>query len=371
MSYKSEPLYVQIKNHIFNQIKKGNYKSGDKLPSEKELSDKFNVSRITVRNALGQLEIENVVKRIPGKGTFVSEETIDINKKSQSSMCSGKKTKLLGVILSYTYAPFHIKILQGIEESITKQGYQMMLGCSNSDAALEETIIDRMLQAGAEGLIIYPADGKYYSEKILRLNIDGFPVVLIDRYLPGINTCCVYSNSYQGGFDVGKYLIDKGHKNIALLSVVPDQTVPVLDRIEGFRNALTSENIPINSAHWLTNLEKCSVPDKNGKHFEVIALIEKFFAEHKEITAVFAINSLIAIIAHRAAENLCIRIPEDLEIVCFDNPSGYHNLVDYHISYVDQSEYEMGKIAVKLLIEQIDGKKCENHIIPCKLITYE
>jgi len=368
MSYKSEPLYVQIKNHIFNQIKKGKFTSGDKLPSEKELSEKFNVSRITVRNALGQLEAENVVTRIPGKGTYVVDRTDSLDK---NQMSQDNKTTLLGVILCYTYAPFHIRMLRGIEESITKQGYQMMLGYSDSDAGLEEKIIDRMLQAGAKGLIIYPADGKYYSEKILRLNIDDFPVVLIDRYLPGINTCCVYSNSYQGGYDVGRYLIDKGHKNIGLLSMIPDQTVPVLDRIEGFSDALSSSDIAINSAYWLTNLEKCPVPDKDGKHIKVIEQIAKLFAEHKEITAIFAINSLIALMAHKAAQNLGIRIPKDLEIVCFDNPSGYHNLTDYHISYVDQSEYEMGKIAVKLLIEQIKGKKCENYIIPCKLVSCE
>ena len=66
-------LYKMIYNELFNQISQGFYKIGDKLPSEKELSDLYSVSRITSKRALEELEKENFIKRVRGKGSFFSK----------------------------------------------------------------------------------------------------------------------------------------------------------------------------------------------------------------------------------------------------------------------------------------------------------
>src|SRR5574341_1376754 len=65
------PLYRQIKDHLDEMILAGGALPGSRLPSEKELQDQLGVSRITVRQAMQQLEAEGKVVRVPGKGTFV------------------------------------------------------------------------------------------------------------------------------------------------------------------------------------------------------------------------------------------------------------------------------------------------------------
>ena len=70
------PLYHQIKNHLMNQIKEEKLKEGEKLPSEPEMMDEFNVSRSTVRKALGELEKEGYVEKFHGKGTIVRRPKI-------------------------------------------------------------------------------------------------------------------------------------------------------------------------------------------------------------------------------------------------------------------------------------------------------
>ncbi len=70
---KYVPKYVQIKNFIINNIESGEYKVGDKIPSENELSKQFNVSRITANCAIKELTTEGVVERVRGKGTFIKE----------------------------------------------------------------------------------------------------------------------------------------------------------------------------------------------------------------------------------------------------------------------------------------------------------
>lgn len=71
------PLYHQLKQSVRNQIDRGVYKPGDRLPSEPELIQRYGVSRITVRQALTELENEGVVVRRHGKGTYVAEQHIE------------------------------------------------------------------------------------------------------------------------------------------------------------------------------------------------------------------------------------------------------------------------------------------------------
>ncbi|NLI89852.1 MAG: GntR family transcriptional regulator, partial [Epulopiscium sp.] len=103
------PLYMQIKNYILEEINNGKFKPGDKLPSEKDFTDLFEVSRVTVRSALAELQSEGVISRISGRGTFVSEDLkLDY---TDSKAANSKASPLIGVILCHLDSPFHIHLL--------------------------------------------------------------------------------------------------------------------------------------------------------------------------------------------------------------------------------------------------------------------
>lgn len=70
------PVYYQLKNIILDKIKKGEYPEGSLIPSERDLGENLNISRMTVRQALNQLVTEGVLYREKGKGTFVSKSKI-------------------------------------------------------------------------------------------------------------------------------------------------------------------------------------------------------------------------------------------------------------------------------------------------------
>ena len=65
------PLYIQIRDTLIGQINSGEYESGNQLPSEREISDTYSISRMTARNALTQLVDMGYAYRVRGKGTFV------------------------------------------------------------------------------------------------------------------------------------------------------------------------------------------------------------------------------------------------------------------------------------------------------------
>ncbi len=71
------PLYFQLKELIMNEIRNGSYKSDDLIPTEKELSDMFEISRTTVRQAITEMVQEGWLYRVKSKGTFVSKPKIN------------------------------------------------------------------------------------------------------------------------------------------------------------------------------------------------------------------------------------------------------------------------------------------------------
>lgn len=84
------PKYHAVKIDLLNRINTGEFKCGDKLPSESELMSIYNVSRITIRKALEELVADRVVYRVQGKGTFVQStaETKETKYRKSVSSCS-------------------------------------------------------------------------------------------------------------------------------------------------------------------------------------------------------------------------------------------------------------------------------------------
>lgn len=74
-----QPRYIQIKNYLIGKIESGEYKQNDKLPSERELSDRFGISRMTARNAILELVRDGYVYRNGAKGTFVTGKKVKRN----------------------------------------------------------------------------------------------------------------------------------------------------------------------------------------------------------------------------------------------------------------------------------------------------
>jgi len=102
----STPLYTQIRDHLQAQIKEGAYEVGARLPSERELAQEFEVSRMTARQALQDLIQEGLAYSRVGKGTFVSPPKIDLRALTSFSEESRQRGMLPGSrVLSAVLAP--------------------------------------------------------------------------------------------------------------------------------------------------------------------------------------------------------------------------------------------------------------------------
>ncbi len=110
------PLYSRVESFIRNRILSGYFEAGEKLPKEDDFLKQFGVSKITIRNALARLESEGLIRRNPGKGTFVAD-TIPVNKQF---IVTGAIHNIVLDAERYDVKPFGIKTMK-IRESRNPQ----------------------------------------------------------------------------------------------------------------------------------------------------------------------------------------------------------------------------------------------------------
>lgn len=174
---KQTPLYKKISDHYYKLILDGKLKYNDQLPTEKEIMINFSVSRITAKNAINLLAEQGVVKRIPGKGTFVITH-YNLEEKNDERL-----NKTIGLILSDIDETFGTQILRSIESEVSGKGYQLVFKLTKENKEQEIQTIQNMISLGVKGIINQPAHGFIYSDEILKFYLSGFPLVFIDRYM--------------------------------------------------------------------------------------------------------------------------------------------------------------------------------------------
>lgn len=233
-------LYLRIKEELAREIRA--MKPHDRIPSERELADRFQVSTITTKNALNGLAVEGMVYRIPGKGTFVAEPKGSAEAASASlpnpeaagplpaPAEAAAANGLIGFIAPGFDDRITLRMLGGVESVTAEAGYGLWVQRSKDQQEREQELLQEMTRRGVAGVVIFPVDGEAFNAEILRLTLTGFPIVLVDRYLRRVETNCVYSDNLGGAQAAVEHLIALGHRRIGLVST-PRISVAVEDQI--------------------------------------------------------------------------------------------------------------------------------------------
>lgn len=354
MSEINEPLYQKIYNHIINQMKTGSLVQGDKIPSEKELAEEFGVSRITSKKALEMLADNGLIRRMPGKGSFVIGE----NEQQESRVPLQEKSKessyLVGVVISDFSESYGSGLISGIEKEASDNDYFIIPRRSYGKQDMEERAIEALIDIGVDGIIVMPVHGEYYSPKILRLILDGFPITVIDRRLKGIPAPFVGSDNIDAAKKATDYLLKLGHKDICFISPPPTNTSAIEERVDGFVKSHAANGIAIDETIWITDII-CTMPGKNTiENIKAdIERIKKHIKSNPQITCFFAVEYNIAVLVNEAIKELGMNVPNDISIVCFDGPGSFTE--EYFFTHIRQREELMGAAAFKLIQNQIEG----------------
>lgn len=362
MNEVNPPLYLKIYRILLEDIKNGKYKGGLRLPSEKELSNEYKVSRITSKKALEILANNGYINRMPGKGSYVREGDEQNNIKADDSLEAKSNNVLIGVIIPDFSNSYGLKLFMSLQNEAFKNNSFIVPCFSYGRQELEEKAISKLINMGVDGIIIMPVHGENYNPRLLRLVLDKFPVVLIDRYLKGIPAAFVGSDNVNAAKKATDYLLDLGHRNISFLSPPMTNTSTIEDRREGFFRSHTERGLAVDEKIWATNLISTIPRTKEKANLTTdVETIKKIIINNPEITSFFIIEYDIALIALEALKSLGKKIPDDISILCFDGPTTY--LEDNFFTHVHQREEEMGVGAVKILLKQLESNCNDDKII--------
>lgn len=345
-------LRIHVKEQIKADILSGIYKPYEKIPSDKDFAKKLGVSRLTLEYALEELAKEGYVIRIKGKGTFVAPRILE-------------QSFTIAFVAPNLKNPFIAEVFMGIEDSVRKNGLELIYVNSMEDSETEILSIQNLVEKGIKGLLLYPSDDLISKENIFEklLKKLKIPVVLVDRYFPNLSLDFVVSDNKNGGYQITKYLIELGHKNIAFICSSNLNTSSVLGRFEGYKLALKEAKIPFKEELVLNKLSSY----KRFSFEEDVETVRQFL-RGKQVSAIFCANELIATVVYQAVKKENLKIPENISVVGFGDTT-IAIYLDPPLTTVYQEKFLMGSKAVELLINKIKGEKSITQIyLPTQLV---
>lgn len=348
---KRKPMYMQIKDYMFDQIKQKRWEANYRLPSENELAKQFNVSNITVKNALSQLAKGGLIYRVQGKGSFVSGDQPGEPVLFESMTSSSKVKPYVAFLMPRLNSLHTASLLDHIESELARMGYHLLFRKTGDSQELEREILREVIEIGVKGIIIFPVDGETYSDELMRLTLNNFPLVVVDRYLRGIETNCVYSDNIGGAHLATSHLISLGHRHIGFISTPYRDTSSIEDRLFGYEKALKENYIPIDLRLQNFDIDVkqiCSMMFDGIISPVLKEQIKVFIQTNPQMTAIFAGYAFVGIAVLQVAEELGLAIPQDFSVIFFDNEN--LRFSRFPPTYINQPEKELGIEAARLLV---------------------
>jgi len=352
-------LYEKILAHLLGELRQGRLRAGERLPSEQELARSFAVSRITSRKALDLLARAGVVERSRGRGTFVARQLPDLNRVSQelgllSETPLTAVAPTLGLILPDFSEGYGLQLVYAVEETCAEDGAHLILKRTYGRREVEEAAIAALRQR-ADGLVVFPVHGEHYNPVLLQAVLDGFPLVLVDRYLPGIPAPAVCTDNRRAAGVLTRHLLELGHRHIAFLSPPVEHTSSLEERLDGFITALVEAGLTADPRYYLQDLLSTLPTQFDSAHIhQDQARLRRFLNDFPEVTAFFVAEYNLALELYQLLGALGRRVPEDCSIVCFDSPGD--PLQKPLFTHVRQDQQAMGRKAVEQVLARLEGQ---------------
>ena len=350
------PKYKQIADRIKQLIDVGEIGTSGPLPTEAELCKRFFVSRSTVTKALDELRNANIIYTVHGSGSYVD------NRYSSSSHADF--SNIVSVILPF--ADFNRSdrldeniILKNLEKQLRKNHFFLMLYyCHDTCDSFYETI-KNMQALPHVGVIAYtPQDVSLLPKKhpdICSL-LTAKPTILFEQSIPGIDIPCVHQNFLNDSMSATQYLLDCGYTKLFFLSAVSiNYNTTIQERYAGMKKAL-KKNHHDHPLQYIYIQTDGSTTDRTTNINRQAEIISQLVAQYPgERLGFVCYCDYMGIEAYTACQQLGLRVPEDIGIVCFGTinqvlPNGGK------LSSVDYDYQKCSELAVKALISIIQNR---------------
>ena len=311
----------------------------------KDVAKQAGVSISTVSRVIN--DSKPVTDEVKQKVLDVIKETGYIPNPLARSLVT-KKSQLIGVIVPEVSDSFVNEILNGIEEVAKMYDYEILLANTYSDKAQELKCINLLRAKQVEGIVMI--SWKVEEEHINYIQNCGIPASYISKTARDYDIHTVSVNNTEATYDMTKYLIEKGHKDIAFIMTSQDDTVLEMERLSGYEKALKEKNIKINK-----DLIKYGETTYEAGYSSMKELLNEGKVPH----AAFVTGDEAAIGAINAICDAGYRVPEDISVAGF-NDVKIAKIYRPKLTTVHQPLYDMGAVAIRMVIKLINKEPLES-----------
>ncbi|WP_163580266.1 GntR family transcriptional regulator [Gracilibacillus saliphilus] len=341
-----EAKYKQIKQSIKSKILEGLILPHEKISSESELMRQFDVSRHTVRVAIGELVNDGWLYREQGAGTFCADRSQ--REKSSSTILPNKNIAIVTTYISDYIFP---SIIRGAEAYLSEQGYHVSIFNTNNKYEQEQKILIKLLTGNYDGVIIEPTHSasatpnlKYY----LNLERANIPYVMINAIYEELEPVYFMVDDVIGGYLQARHLMDLGHQKIACMYKTDDAQGQ--KRLKGFIKAHRELNIPLDTRNIVTynSEDQLTKPKKE--------LQRLFKLKEEKPTAIVCYNDQLVLQLMDEVRQAGIKIPEQLSLIGFDD-SLLVEISEVKLTSVKHPKNQLGLDAAQAIIQMIKEKE--------------
>lgn len=323
-----------------------------------DIAEQLGLTAATVSRALN-----NNPKISEKTRKLVQETAIEMNYEQNTlakALKSGKSYNV-GVIVPRIDSNFFASVIRGIEEELYPKGYHVIICQTHDQEKLETGNINSLLNAQVDGILMSISNAKTKHKIFDSIAQKNVSLIFFDRKKDIPNVSSVTIDDFNGAYEATKHLIQQGYKRIAHLS--NDRSLEIFkNRYLGYRQALIDHGLEIDESLIIETFSKVIEGRKTTKHLLNLP---------NPPDAIFSSSDFSALGAIQEIKEHGLRIPEDISVIGFSNEP-FTRFMELSITSVDQSPIEMGRIAAKVFLEEVDSdrktKKTQQIVLKPELI---
>lgn len=251
---------------------------------------------------------------------------------------------VIGLVITDIGNPFFSNVAKGVEDVAFRNKHIVMICNTNESPEKENFFLNSLLSEKVSGAIVVPTTGNGNYSFFEGLVQDGFPMVMVDRKIEGLNIDSVSINNELGGYMATKKLIKSGHKRIGIVCGIKGLS-NTTERLSGYMKALREAEIEVSE----DLISYGNYIEEGGRE----AMSELLSLEDRP-TAVFSTNNLMTLGCIKEIYNRKLAIPNEVALIGFDDSTWAEALIP-PLTTIKQPGYELGVNAAELLIKRLSN----------------
>ena len=340
---RSRPKYEQLRQYFLDEVTAGRLSPGDVLPTEVELAGFFRVARNTVRQALNRLDEDGVIRRVRGKGTFISD---------QPPSAANSQLDSFALVLPDTTGGHCPDLVQGFVRAATELNSHALVNDTLNEPDRQAGVFLKLLSSRPAGVALVPTLEPVPPSQIRLLQQAGIGVIFCHRAVEGVRAPLLEMPFARVMQTAGEAIARQGHRKVGLITSILSPTYDIYR--DGLRATLSAAGAELRD-EWTYAGEGTSL-DMHRQEEPLRKFLISVMSAKERPTAIVTTFDSIAEAVYLLLQELGLRIPEDVSLVGFGGTRRHSAFLRRLTSVVIDGE-EIGGRAYRLLKEIRDGDR--------------